>query len=380
MSSVNAAYDLAVVGSGPAGCAAAAAALRLGGRVAVFDGTPAIGPIHHPLPTGEEAAPGTPRLIEEIFGQERRAFRPERHTPCPSTVSAWGNEQTEVSDHLFNPLGTAWNLDRRRFDEDLRVAVEELGAERRRERVLGVERSCTGWALRSQADGDREAQRVTRAKIVVDASGRRAGVARQLGARQHHLDRLVALWSVWSVDASDRSSALHVEAVAGGWWYSTLVPGHRRVVVYLTDVDLLPSGPLGRRRLAYSAPGLALIGSLFVLSREPAMVAGPSLATARSSWLEPPTGDGWLAAGDAACTIDPLAGRGIVSALLSGRGAGEAAMSNRPDAGLVYDDLVRQLVADGRRQHADAYLAEQRWADRPFWRRRHDIGRPFRHG
>ena len=33
-----------------------------------------------------------------------------------------------------------------------------------------------------------------------------------------------------------------MEAVPDGWWYTSLVPGGRRVFMYLTDADLAPRG------------------------------------------------------------------------------------------------------------------------------------------
>ena len=120
--------------------------------------------------------------------------------------------------------------------------------------------------------------------MVVDATGRGARVGHLLGARQRHLDHLVALWAVWSVDPHDQRAATHVEAVEGGWWYSTLLPGARRMVVFLTDADLMPTGPPGRRELAHSARLLPLIGSLLELSDRPGVVHEPRLAAARSEW------------------------------------------------------------------------------------------------
>ena len=33
-----------------------------------------------------------------------------------------------------------------------------------------------------------------------------------------------------------------MESVPNGWWYTSLVPGGRRVFMYLTDADLAPQG------------------------------------------------------------------------------------------------------------------------------------------
>ena len=80
-----------------------------------------------------------------------------------------------------------------------------------------------------------------RARAIVDATGRGARIARSQGTRRRRLDRLVAAYWMLIV-ARRRGRRLHtvVEAVPDGWWYTTPVPGHRRVVAFLTDSDLMP--------------------------------------------------------------------------------------------------------------------------------------------
>lgn len=363
-------FDVAVVGAGPAGCAAAAAASSEGATVAVFD--PIADPELDPRPTVcETAAPGTERLIAEIFGTEgEAAFTAGSHLVCPGTVSMWGTDRAIVIDHLLNPLGGAWNLDRRTFDDDLRRAVVRLGAELRAARVASVERDRGGWMLRTVSDRPRRIW----AHTVVDASGRGARVARRLGARQVHRDHLVALCSLRLVDQTDQRASLYVESVEGGWWYSALLPGSRRAIVYLTDSDLLPTSGAARRDLALSARELPLIGELLSGTVAPTLAGRQRVTVARSSRLDHVVGPGWIAAGDAACTVDPLSGRGIVSALLTGRAAGEAAQAPIAGDGLMnasaYADLIGELYRDGFTRQTEAYEDEGRWAQAPFWRRR----------
>ena len=344
--------DVLVAGGGPAGCAAAATAARAGKRVAVLDASGG------PVRVGEGAAPGTPSLIEEVFGRGD-AFYEGAHVSSPAIVSAWGGERPGVTDHMLNPLGMGWNLDRERFDAGLRAACEQLGVEV----FSGVRVS------RRLLEGHGRT-----AGVMVDASGRGARVARLMGCRKQHVDRLVALWAIWSVDPSDVSAATYVEAVRDGWWYSALLPRSRRVVVYLTDADLLPREREVRLELASGAARLTLIGGLLGLSAAPEIVAGPGLTSARSGWLDRCSGPGWLAAGDAAVTHDPLSGRGITCALLTGRSAGEAAVAMLDgDEGALerHRELLASLVEDTLTERVATYRTELRWPDAPFWSRRH---------
>jgi flavin-dependent dehydrogenase len=363
-------FDVAVVGGGPAGCAAAAAASGDGATVVLLE--PLADPERVRAPkVGESAAPGTPHLIAEIFGSEGdNAFTADRHLLCPGTVSAWGSARPTVTDHVLNPLGGGWNLDRRAFDDDLRHAVVRLGVEIRGAKLVSAEREPRGLVLRTAAG--RPQQLVV--DMVIDASGRGARAARQLGARQFHSDHLVALWSLWLVDQADQLASTYVESVEGGWWYSTLLPGNRRVVAHLTDPDLLPTSGVGRQDLALSAQALPLIGELLCQKGKATLAGEPRVTVARSSRLDMVVGPGWLATGDAAYSIDPLSGRGIASALLTGRAAGETARAmiagdTHGDA-MAYPQLIDELHRDGFTRQTEAYEDERRWPQAPFWRRR----------
>jgi flavin-dependent dehydrogenase len=360
--------DVAVVGAGPAGCAAAATVAREGRSVVLID--PAL--TETPAPRiGEGGAPGTPQLIDEIFGRGTRAFEERHHLMCPSTVYAWGGDEPTVTDHVYNPLGPAWNLDRGRFDHGLQDGAAELGVTCHAAEVHALDHDRRTWTVHTR--GDTDGPVAVQARVVVDATGRSARVARRCGTRQRRLDRLVALWSVWSVEAADQRSSLHVEAVENGWWYSALLPDRRRVVTYLTDADLLPTSGADRIELARSARGLSLIGPLLDLDSR--VVHGPRVAIARSSRLDACAGPTWLATGDAALTVDPLSGRGVVSALLTGRAAGQAATACIKGAsGAIeardYVSLLDDLFVDARTRQLDAYRGETRWPTAPFWGRR----------
>ena len=342
-----------VVGGGPAGCAAAATAARARARVALLDAaTSAAG-------VGEGAAPGTPRLIEEVFGSAG-AFDGGAHVPCPSIVSAWGAVRPTVTDHMLNPLGVGWNLDRGRFDADLRAACGGLGVE-----VVSGSRLSRDHLL----SDDRAA------RIVVDASGRGARVARLMGARKQHLDRLVALWAIWSVDAGDSSAATYVEAVRDGWWYSALLPQSRRTVVFLTDADLLPGERRAHLDLAPSAVRLELIGALLDAARaRDRRRTEPDLGAKRPA--RPVLGPGMAGGRRRGGRLRPTLGARDRCALLTGRSAGEAAVAmllrGRGSRRLKrHHDLIASLIIDDTiNERTATYRAETRWPDTPFWSRR----------
>jgi len=84
--------------------------------------------------------------------------------------------------------------------------------------------------------------------------------------------------------------------------------------------------------------------------------------------LDRVAGPGWLATGDAAASFDPLSSQGIVTALVLGRGAGEAAtMQGEPYA---YAGAVERVVAEHLAERLAYYALEDRFSTTPFWARR----------
>jgi flavin-dependent dehydrogenase len=97
------AAGLVVVGGGPAGCAAAAAACAEGVDVVLYTAGPS--PRMRPV---ESLPPGTAELVEEIFGAD--AFRPDDHLPAYANRSRWGSDDLETADFVFNPFGHGWHV------------------------------------------------------------------------------------------------------------------------------------------------------------------------------------------------------------------------------------------------------------------------------
>ena len=86
-----------------------------------------------------------------------------------------------------------------------------------------------------------------------------------------------------------------------------------------------------------------------------------------------------LAAGDAALAFDPLASRGIYSALRTGFAAADAVIGAGRGDGEAVDRYASLLAADAdeyRAELATIYGAVGRFADSPFWQRRRGASMP----
>jgi flavin-dependent dehydrogenase len=363
-------YEVAVIGGGPAGAAAALMLARAGRRVLLADQTPR----DLDFKVGEGLPPAARPLLRDLGVLE--PFLDDGHLPSYGNESSWGSGTTTVHDFIRDPNGHGWHLDRVRFDAMLRRLAQEAGAELwAPARLRGFNRDAGGtWRL---TIGASEKENGALAGWLVDATGRAAYVARQLGASTEHDDRQVAFTALFISEPSapeDRDSLTLVESAPEGWWYTALLPGRRRVVAFLTDADLeaahAAAQPTGFDEL--------LVQTRHVRSR---LVAGgyrrislPRGGPAASSRLIPAQGEGWVAIGDAALAFDPLSSQGILTALYAGLQAARAIDTELAGTrGSVegFSEDLRHVHAAYQRNRYRIYAEEQRWVERDFWRRRH---------
>lgn len=356
-------YDVAVLGGGPAGAAAALSLrqLRPALRVAIVEASRSTA-----WRVGETLSPGCRELLAGLGCWER--FLRQGFLESFGTRAVWGGDEAYDHEFLFSARGSGWHVDRVRFDAMLGAAAQAAGAETLAEaRFAGAERSDGGWKLALRRTG--VVERIE-ASWVIDATGRSAAFALRQGARRLAADRLVGVAVRFRAPQSDPSTL--VEAQPDGWWYSAATPESGLVVVWMSDADLvrrqgLSNGPRWFEQLARSRHTAARVEGAIA-------EGGPILRAAGSQRLSHFGGDGWLAAGDAACTFDPLSSQGILKALRTGKIASFIALGALEGLdNLAASSLARyeQLLAAEYRQYLEGrawfYGQERRWPESPFW-------------
>ena len=163
----------------------------------------------------------------------------------------------------------------------------------------------------------------------------------------------------------------YVEAVRNGWFYTAPIPHGRRILAFHTDADLHDKR-LGVIEWLEEATCLAsLLTNVGFVPEDETFIA-----SARSAVLEPAIGGGWLAAGDAAISFDPLSSQGLFNALFTGLAAAEAVDShlNGNQLSLTqYHQTIGAIFNAYQQKLAATYAAERRWPDAPFWQRRRSL-------
>ncbi len=296
--------DVLVVGGGPAGAAAAIAAVRGGARVTLLEREAR--PRDRP---GETLHPGIEPMLDHLgAGSALHAATLARHQG--HWVRALGRRHFVAFGRDPQGEWRGFQANRRTLDAGLRECAAAAGALLRTGvGVAGVRRDRDGrvTGVITTAGG------VVKARVVIDAAGGRHWLSRQLGLGVRQLSpRYVATYGYATGNGSLRGAEICAEAEfsadAEGWTWVAPVGTNR------WHWTRLQFGPV-RMPGGWLPPVLAGL-----------QPAGPSRG-ADMTWriARHPVGPGWLLAGDAAAVLDPASSQGVLRALMSGFRAGTAA-------------------------------------------------------
>ena len=352
-------FDVFIGGAGPAGAAAAITLARAGYAVCAADRA-------RPgeFKIGESLAPAVKPLLRDLGALS--ACDGCRALVSYGNQSAWGSPDLADTDFIRDPHGHGFHVDRAAFDGELRAVARRAGALVLEDTCIQrMERISGRWQVVLENSGGLQTHK---ARWMLDCSGRSSVFARAQGAKPTVYNRLAAVIAIFeSPDDSDRDSRTLVESAPDGWWYTSLVPGRRRIVVFHTDA---PQVRQPEEFLAMMATTRHVVKRIEENGYR--LSGGLRSAAANTLLLTPACGDGWFAAGDAAAAFDPLGSQGILTALYSGLKAAQAldeSAKGSADAATRYERALRDVM-DAHLRNRDLYYGyETRWPDHPFWAR-----------
>jgi len=252
--------------------------------------------------------------------------------------SRWGSNELQIQDSFCNPDGADFLLDRERFENGLLAHVMSRGTRHLPLRLKSISSGSHTWTLTLGDD------RLLEADWVIDASGRNAAFARKAGARRIRHNDLVAQWYLGPSAGKEEGS--YLQSVENGWWYTSRIPAHGRVVIFFAQSTTLMPAP-------WQVPYLGQL-----LERDSFSYSGrPQRAAAHSGSLSRVTGARWHAIGDASLAFDPLSSQGLFHALYTGMKSREVVETG----GKNYQEEIDEIFS-AYRKHSELYYGlENRW-------------------
>jgi flavin-dependent dehydrogenase len=384
------AWDVIIVGAGPAG-SALACRLRPQCRVLFLDRNMASASASasaSALPRIGESLPGAARVLLQRIGAFDR-FLADAHAERGATVSQWASHSDDDEpiwfDHLRDPNGPGWHLDRTRFDASLREAALAAGAVLIENcGKLRVSRYANDWCIDLEERGIelhelQQHGQTHRAPVVVDASGRSAAVARQLGLTHRVEDTLICLYLYLQTEADDEDHCTRLCVDENGWWYSVRVPSGQRVLAFHLDTDAPELKTLrDPERLLAKARRQPLLADALPISLSASAVsttvhARPAGSAVLDLDAMANIAPGFFAIGDAVLAFDPIASQGIFNALASAESAAraiEAQLAGAPEPRDAYCAEMSAVHARYREHLQATYASVARYSHQPFWSRR----------
>ena len=219
-------FEIVICGASVAGALAGYVCARLGRKTVLVDSASS----HQP---GEGLAAEAAALLEQL-GLGHLLVRAD-HVRCAAITRV---TRAGCSHHPW----PGFILDRAAFVSDLVGAAVGAGCRRVTGTVATVSRNAGGEGLCAQIATATQVLEI-QADFAIDASGRKAFIARRLGASRRVLTNLAAAWATFPTRMiATEPGVLKIEAAGRHWWYAAV--GRRRVAAAV--MGRARRGPLRR--------------------------------------------------------------------------------------------------------------------------------------
>ena len=378
--------DVAVIGGGPAGSAAATMLARQGWRVALLERERF--PRDH---VGESLLPASMPVLEELGAMD--AVKAAGFLPKYGATMVWGRDPEPWS-WRFRETSIqyphAYQVWRPAFDHILLENARAHGVDAREGcRVVNVQWDESNCGATLGFVSDAHGRNELAARFVVDASGQAALLARQTGTRRwDSFFQNLAVYAYFEggepLPSPDENN-IFIEAYEHGWFWT--IPLHTGWSSVGAVVDSR-TGQEGIRRLGardFLSEQLSQTRHTRAMLRNAQWVAGPRVVRDWSYSSERTTGPEFVMTGDSACFVDPLFSSGVHLALMSGVMAAAYATTAlkavesgdeqlRDRAGEVYQELYYKEYNQFR-EMARLFYSSNLTSDSYFWEARRIVER-----
>lgn len=348
-------FDVIVVGGGPAASGAATHVRKQDRTVMIIAKKRRHGP------RTEVICPDVKQELQ-LFGLARDVI-PALGRVCHAISASWGAPTPFVQSFFGHPYGDSLIVERQSFDTRLLQFAVAAGARVVDGTFGGAVHDGIQWRVTCH---DASGAHVFTSRLLVDATGRSAAVARTIGSVPILCDRLIG---ISAVIPQSSPSLLQVIASREGWWYAIPLVTGETFACLITDADI------ARDLNATTISDWMSLARRALPEQPQTRPATLGVYACHSAVLQH-MGEHWLAVGDAAASYDPLSAVGVLHALRSARCAANA-ITRLLDGDTrslgSYAAQERHAFVTYLHHRAKQYGLERRFSDQPFWERRNRI-------
>lgn len=353
-------YDVIIIGGGPAGIATSLTLSARGISNCLVEAK-----LKPQKKSGEAIPPNAKPLFKKLGIYH--LLEDSKHKIYYGNKSCWGTDVLEQKSFIKDIYGHGFLLNRIHFEGQLRSHVKKLGGAffvgyRLKKVIVNPE------GINAQIE-NHQSQITLSGKYIIDASGRKASVCRQLGIEKKYLDSQFAMICEITLPNSVTQEIV-VEATSKGWWYAAPQGEKEMTLMFFSLKCLLPNKDNLRSFMQNELKNSLHISKLVNLEKN--QIGAIKIMPAGTSRLDLPYGNNWLAVGDAAYSFDPISSYGITSALASGMYGGHALASKiegKTDALITYQYLMEKTFQGYIERLVGHYASERRWSSEVYWQR-----------
>ena len=360
--------DVLIVGGGPAGASTALSLLNHSAhRVALVEHSD-----FNTLRVGEHVSSSIFGLIHYL-GIEESEFDQGSFIPVYANTSYWGSGHANTTNAIFTTENSTFQLDRDKLDYKLIEVAAERGA------IVFPRTKCIQFEQLEDKSWEvlvkhpAKGKFIIKAKYLVDATGRKGSISRQIGLTSKKYDSLMGVGAFLGHHRKTAHFEHFLETSELGWWYAAFIPNNRVVLTFFTDADIVSQQKLHQAERWNDLIQQTNHIKQLVKGTKP-LLEKPWIRDAHSQLTDPSSIERFIAVGDAAVSFDPISSMGIgfsiSSACHAARHIRQELFQEDSRTSTTFQRDIEKNYANYLQLRQRVYSQERRWLLSPFWQRR----------